>query len=298
MYTEKSLQYCLDDAWELYKNLVLASVSKTSQKTEIGRWENHIIQAIPGDKTIESITPLDYLTLRRSVELKGLSPQTVHHCLSLLQRVLFRAYEWQYCSKKPSGFKNVFPKFDNKRVRFLSQEEAKRLLNIIKRKYNNGNLYDIVLFALNTGLRKGEILKLNINDINFKHKFISILDTKSTKNRVLPLNDIVINLLKKRVKESENYFIFGRFESKKFSLAIKETEFNIGITDLRHKVVFHTLRHTFASWLVQDGFPLILVSELLGHSNINMTMRYAHLAPHQGKKAVFGIEKRFKYIKQ
>jgi len=61
---------------------------------------------------------------------------------------------------------------------------------------------------------------------------------------------------------------------------------NDGITDLRHKVVFHTLRHTFASWMVQGGTPLALVSQMMGHSNLQVTMRYAHLAPSQAREAV------------
>jgi site-specific recombinase XerD len=67
---------------------------------------------------------------------------------------------------------------------------------------------------------------------------------------------------------------------------------NDGIIDPRHKAVFHTLRHTFASWLVQSGFPIALVSQMLGHSSINVTMRYAHLAPSQEHQAVEFIGKK------
>ncbi|WP_408936570.1 tyrosine-type recombinase/integrase, partial [Desulfobulbus sp.] len=76
-----------------------------------------------------------------------------------------------------------------------------------------------------------------------------------------------------------------------FRKAVQESGLNDGITDSRQKVVFHTLRHTFASWLVQAGFPIALVSQLLGHSNINVTMRYAHLAPSQAREAVSLIDR-------
>ena len=83
------------------------------------------------------------------------------------------------------------------------------------------------------------------------------------------------------------------YRPKIFEQAVKESGLNDGIKDSRHKVVFHTLRHTFASWLVQDGVKLEVVSQLLGHSSLNITMRYAHLAPSQGKSAVNLISEKF-----
>jgi site-specific recombinase XerD len=74
--------------------------------------------------------------------------------------------------------------------------------------------------------------------------------------------------------------------SKKFRQAVNICGFNEGITDNRYRVVFHTLRHTFASWLVQRGVPIHVVSNLLGHSSIHVTERYAHLAPDQGRAAL------------
>ena len=68
-------------------------------------------------------------------------------------------------------------------------------------------------------------------------------------------------------------------------MILRDTKLNEGITDPRDKVVFHTLRHTFASWLVQAGVPLYTVQRLMGHKSIVMTQRYAHLAPDQGAEA-------------
>ena len=82
---------------------------------------------------------------------------------------------------------------------------------------------------------------------------------------------------------------------KVFSRAVRDSGLNDGISDRRHKVVFHTLRHTFASWLIQDGYPIALVSQMLGHSSIQVTMRYAHLAPLQERQAVETINTHIKY---
>ena len=84
----------LNDAWNLYKTIVLASSSNKSQIIEIGRWKNYIAPLI-GERKMTSITTLDYLVLRRNLENEKLSPQTVYHCLSLLRRVLNKAVEWQ-----------------------------------------------------------------------------------------------------------------------------------------------------------------------------------------------------------
>ena len=77
--------------------------------------------------------------------------------------------------------------------------------------------------------------------------------------------------------------------SKAFDKVVRELGFNNGITDPRQKVVFHTLRHTFASWLVQKGTPLYTVATLMGHSTLEMTQRYAHLAPDTTKVAALSI---------
>ncbi len=275
----------VDDAWQLYNLVVLSSLNTKSQKIETQRWEQHI-SPILGKKQLKKLTSFDYWTLRRAVEEKKLSPQTVYHCLSLLRRVLNKAAEWETPYKNVASFKGIMPKFDNNRLRFLSKPELNTILNILK--INSTEWYNITLFAVNTGLRKSEIFDLEFQHINQSLKMINVVETKSCRNRTLPLNSLAYSSIEEKLNKKHAPFdkVFTGRYSKKFSSAIKKSGLNEGITDPRQKIVFHSLRHTFASWLVQEGVPLAHVSKLLGHSSIRVTMRYAHLAPASAKIAV------------
>lgn len=151
-----------------------------------------------------------------------------------------------------------------------------------------------------TGLRAGEIFNLRISNFDKGNRILRFYDSKTTQNRVIPLNAKAMLILKKYEKISSNehgyFFVNTSGEkwnqvSKKFYIAVDKCELNKNITDAREKIVFHSLRHTFASWLVQRGVPLQVVSSLLGHKSIKTTERYAHLAPEQGRAAVALLSK-------
>ena len=270
---------------------------KKGQIVESGRWINYI-KPVLGQKLIHEITKFDYLLLRRHLEDHNLSPQTVYHCLSLLRRVLNKACEWKGDIFAVPSFKNVMPKFDNRRQRYLDNEEARAVFNSIRKVDKSENWYDISLFAINTGLRRSEVFKLTLSNINFSDKTVKVVDTKSSKNRIVPLNNAAYDILLKKEGALENKYskIFIEKNPRLFRRAIENSGVNNGVVDLRDKVVFHTFRHTFASWLVQGGVPLALVGQLLGHSSIYITMRYAHLSVSQAVDAVDLINCRMKQL--
>jgi site-specific recombinase XerD len=108
-------------------------------------------------------------------------------------------------------------------------------------------------------------------------------------------------MLKKRKSSSKSDLVFPSRTGEKitevsrtFDRVVVALGFNSGVTDLRHKIVFHTLRHTYASWLVMSGVDLYTVQRLMGHSTIAMTERYSHLAPNHLKKAVSTFEDNIK----
>ncbi len=285
----------ISDAWELYNIAVLSTCSKQSQITERGRWKNHISSLIRGKK-VKEINSYDLLIIRNKLEKKGLSPQSVKHCLSLIRRIINRYIEWKRLEITPLNFRGVMPKFDNRSIRYLTKSEYTRLLHYLSEVEKTENWRKITIFAVNTGLRRGEIANLKLSDINLREKFLLVRNTKSKRNRVIPLNNVLLELLSNLPTPCSDY-VFTLKNPKKFSKAVKESGLNDNITDRINKVVFHTLRHTFASWLVQAGVPLPVVSELLGHSDIHVTMRYSHLAPSQHRYAIDLISQKIREIK-
>lgn len=275
------------DAWNLYKELVLENLSKKEQTTETGRWVHHMkdMASIP----LSEIRTLHIAKLKKSLEKKNLMPQTVYHVLSLLRTILRHALEMELYEGKLPTFK--MPKFDNKRQRFLTQREASILLAILKE--HTPLWYDIALFALQTGMRASEIFELKKSHVSFENASITIFEPKNNTTRHVPINTISHEILSKRLPRDPDGLFFTQESGKPikqagrlFKRCVDLAGFNKGIADKRNHIVFHTLRHTFASWLIQRGTPLEVVGELLGHKTLAMTKRYAHLAPTQRVQAV------------
>ncbi len=189
----------VEDAWGLYSMVILASLKKKSQVTERGRWDKYISPVL-GEKNICDLTTFDYLMLKRSLEAKALSPQSVHHCLSLLRRVLNKAEEWGKFNCTIPKFNGIMPKFDNKRIRYLTKDEMNKLLLSINSIDASGNWQDVVLFAVNTGIRKGELFDIRGHDVNIDGGFFTLMDTKSHKNRIIHMNKMALDIAIKKIK--------------------------------------------------------------------------------------------------
>lgn len=275
----------LSTIWPTYLKLVRHGAAPHALQTDIGWWNNHIIPFFGASCKLNKISSEKILEFRGVLSTKNLSPQTVRHILGLLRRVLNRAFEWRMIKAVP---KFEIPRFDNKRDRFLSENEVEQLLFILK---NRSQLWhDIVVLCVNTGLRFGEMRNLRAHNFDESNRMLHIRDTKSFSNRSIPLNEKAFEVLVQNKSKQEFIFMYDgkrlNRPGNSFLKAIEACGFNAGVTDRRYKVVFHTLRHTFASWLVQRGVHLLTVSKLLGHTSTEMTMRYAHLAPKQGRDAV------------
>jgi integrase len=218
----------------------------------------------------------------RSKYLRTRKPATANRMLACLKHMLTKAVDWNMANEET--LKRVrkvkFLKENNIRLRFLNADECKRLIGCCPK-----HLKPIVTTAVNTGMRRGEILSLKWKQIDLRHGYISLTDTKSGEGREVPINDTLGEMFEEMPHSIESIYVFTDRDGKpykevkkSFSTALRKAE----ICDFR----FHDLRHTFASQLVMKGVDLTTVKELLGHKSIIMTMRYAHLAPEHKTKAV------------
>lgn len=275
---------------DVYKNVAEMYVKENTFKTETSLYEKWLKPTI-GNEKIKDITIQSVEKIENNMLKANLSKRSVEYALIILRKILKYAEEHDYLQNKIIQIKPNKYTYDNKRIRFLSLEEENTLLNILN--IRNIQLYMICLLSLHCGLRAGEIFSLTWNDVNFANKTITIRDPKNSKTRTAYMSNKVYAELQKWGQKTANDLLFknekgARIESisNTFDRVIKELGWNDNVTDSRDKVVFHTLRHTYASRLVQNGMDLYKVQKLMGHSSIAMTERYAHLAPQNLQQAV------------
>lgn len=225
-----------------------------------------------GDKTLEEISQMDVDRLRIRMA-KSLKPQTIKNTLAILKRLSFFALDRRL--SMGLAFRLKMPKVNNLRTEFLTEEELKRLLKAIEEDPHPfaGKL---LLIALYTGLRRGEIVKLQWPDIDFERNLIRIRDPKGGQDSTIPLNDAARSVFES-VSKTDSPFVFpGRaghvYSIYKMISAIRD---KAGLPDDFRP--FHGLRHTYASLLASSGrVDLYTLQKLLTQKTPSMTTRYAH----------------------
>ncbi|MCF7875357.1 MAG: site-specific integrase [Candidatus Omnitrophica bacterium] len=229
-------------------------------------------------KYLSIIKPLQ-VEQYKAKRIKEVSPATVNRELACLKHMFTMAIQWGKAEINPVKKVKLFRE-NNQRVRYLEIEEIEKLLKSCK-----GYTKRIIEIALNTGMRKGEILGLRWADIDFRRGIIYLLDTKNSDKREVPINNRVKQALVSQLKHKDSSYVFCNKDGKpyrdirkSFVAALNKS----GIINFR----FHDLRHTFASHLVMSGVDLNTVRELMGHKSLRMTLRYSHLSPAHKQRAV------------
>ena len=250
------------------------------------------------DRLLSGVTPAELEDLvMRPMRAAGRSPGYVLKILRVFSAIWNQAKKQGVVEGVNPVSKIRISKADNKRDRFLTKDEASQLLIALKER--DQEAHDYALLSLLTGLRAGECRDLTWADIDLEGGSIFVKDTKSKHNRHAFITAELREMLTRRAQgRNKTDKVFPGVKPEigynalchKFEQTLRELGLNEGISDRRQKVVFHSLRHTFASWLVQKGTPLYTVSRLMGHSDIKMTIRYAHLAPENQRAAAMELE--------
>jgi integrase len=207
---------------------------------------------------------------------------SVNREMATIRHVFSKALEWEMIDQNPfEQGKSLLLKVSNQRIRYLTEEEIDRLIEECKEKKF---LYRVVNCAINTGMRRGEILNLRWDQI--RNGFIYLAKTKTKNPREIPVNEDLAQMFREIRKEqglsSRHVFVYNSQVVQKVHKGFKAALNRAGIEDFK----FHDLRHTFASHVIMRGGSLKDVQELLGHKGMTMTLRYAHLSQEHKKKAV------------
>jgi len=298
---------------EKYYPYLISRNPKTAKKTY-----QHIINRFDFllDRQLNDISAWEiqkWIGERRKL---GRAAATINYSVNSLKGALSRAVEWGMIESH--NLKSIKPiKEDNTRIRYLTSEEENSLLTVVydrdqlireKRVSANNHrekrgqplfpclegvrfvdyVEPIILIAMQTGLRRGELLSLTWDDVFFPNSYLVVKssEAKSKKMRIVPLNDTALAALRDwRQQNPFCHYVFISGEDKPLT-DIKKPWLKLVESAKLNNFNFHDLRHHFASKLVMAGVDLNTVRELLGHSDLKMTLRYAHLAPEHKAAAV------------
>lgn len=241
------------------------------------------------------IRPLHMEKVKRAMLKKKKAPRTIQAVLSLAMRTWNHSRNNGVVSGDWPGRSVKVGRFDNRRMRFLTHDECEALIS--KLKESSPQVGDMALLSLDSGLRGGEIFGLTWENVNIDAGQIQVVDTKSGKNRTAYMTTRVKTMFEGLpggqglVFPSNTGGRIGQISSTA-KRVITEIGLNAGVSDSRNKATFHSLRHTFASRLVENGVDLYTVKELLGHGTLSMTERYSHLRPDTLQAAVKTLEQK------
>jgi site-specific recombinase XerD len=276
----KQTEYTFTELAERYSNWA------EGRQKAYGCWKSYLIKQLAGrfGNIILNKFNIHMLEQFQSERLKkGNKHATVNRLIAVISHMFTKAVDWNMMDKGmvTSIRVKMLPE-NNRRLRYLAQKECQELTNAC-----DLHLRPRVITALNTGCRKSEILNLRCDThIDLNHGFILLDKTKNGDRREIPINATLKAVLQGLTRRLDIPFVFYNKATgkpykdvkKSFATACRKA----GIKDFH----FHDLRHSFASHLVMAGVDLTTVKELLGHKDIKMTLRYAHLAPSHKVKAV------------
>jgi len=253
-----------------------------------------VFRLIPVHKPMSELTGHDLERFKRDRIVEGVSEQTIKHGLNLIRGA------WKYARKLGYHVCELeFPsiKLSKISLRYLTDDEERRFLTCLDPKREGRGLrpyderdsetkrctqdaYDLVVLLLDTGARYSEISNITWSRINVEERTINLWRSKVQNETTLYMTDRVYEVMLRRSLSRNGVYVFQNRKggSRGYaSQSIRKALRNAGLSDCK----IHTLRHTHATRLIQNGMNLYEVKEILGHADIKTTMRYAHLESKQ-----------------
>ena len=284
-----------DFSGEWFEVYVKGNNGEAEQKSKETYLRIHLVPYF-GDMRLDEVGRREIEGFKASTVAKGASPASTNHYLKCLQKLYECALEWGLVDKNPvRGVQRL--KVDRDKWNFLDFEEAESFMEAVTVGWK-----PLFLCALRTGMRQGELLALHHEDVDWKRRVINVRRSlsrtgklkapKSGKGRTIPITSDLLEVLIS-IRNNGSDFVFpaqdgGALRGKTLARPLATANKHSGVKRVR----FHDLRHTFASHLVMAGVPIRTVQELLGHADLMMTMRYAHLTPECGQDAIRQLEQR------
>jgi integrase len=269
------------DFAQVWEDRVLNTIQPSTAVRWKGIVDRYLKVAFRG--SLRTVTMADIETyVARRID-SGATPATVNRELSVLRHILKRAVRWNHITRNPiDGWKPL--KEAPGRTRFLSEDEIAKLLAACDES-RCAYLRTFVLIALNTGLRRGEVLSLNRQSIDWQNRAATIAKTKNCTEGHIPLNGVAFESLRSLPIRLDGR-LFPIRDGHTISRAFRRAVERAGIEDFR----LHDLRHTFASHQALEGVQQRGLQALLRHRDTRMTMRYSHLTDEYLRTAVDRVQ--------
>ncbi|TSA09601.1 MAG: site-specific integrase [Deltaproteobacteria bacterium] len=282
-----------------FENVYFPTAKTGKKKDTTRKGKEHFkkwIAPVIGNTPLKDVKPFAIEKIKKNMLDAGKTPRTLQYVFATIRQTWNMAKRDVLVSSDSPTKQVKVPKVDNRRVRFISHDEAKTLLEALQAK--DPLTYNLALLSLHTGLRMGEIAALKWSHIDLDRGLITIMDPKGGEGRAAFMTEKIKGMFQPMTRQNLDHYVFTDRKGERlkdtprvFFEIVKDLGFNNGISDLRQRVVFHTLRHTFASWHVEAGTDLYTVKELLGHSVIAMTERYSHLGKNTLQNATRNLER-------
>jgi integrase len=260
-------------------------LNKKSYKQDVYR-SKIILDYFGHNRYINTIKAFDIEKFKGFLLSNICGETTANRYLENVSKMYNLAIENEWCNKNPVKKESKF-KLKNYTVRYLTKTEEKRLLKAFDKLPNKERyiyLKEMVIVALNTGFRLGNIRNLKWSNINLEFRFIELLENKGNKHIKIYMNDTLFELFSNKKRESE-YIWINPYTNKPY-FKIYNTWNNVKkIADLEN-FRFHDLRHTVGTRLAKTGVAPTVIKEILAHSSIQTTMRYVHTASEDMKNAM------------